>query len=63
MNQIDINREYCKKCRICITFCPKSVFDKESERPEVVRPEDCIGCKMCEMRCPDFAITVTKGEN
>jgi len=22
------------------------------------RAEDCIGCHMCELRCPDFAIQV-----
>jgi 2-oxoglutarate ferredoxin oxidoreductase subunit delta len=22
------------------------------------RPDDCIKCMLCELRCPDFAITV-----
>lgn len=26
---------------------------------QVVHAEQCIGCKMCENLCPDFAITVT----
>jgi 2-oxoglutarate ferredoxin oxidoreductase subunit delta len=25
---------------------------------EVVEPEACIGCKDCELHCPDFAIYV-----
>ena len=25
-----------------------------------VRPEDCIACGQCEMRCPDFAIFVER---
>ena len=50
--------KWCKKCGICVVFCPKGVLalDKEG-RPYVAHPEKCIGCKMCDRRCPDFAIT------
>lgn len=27
---------------------------------EVVAPESCIGCKDCELHCPDFAIYVAE---
>jgi NAD-dependent dihydropyrimidine dehydrogenase PreA subunit len=27
---------------------------------EVVNLEACTACGLCEIRCPDFAITVTK---
>jgi 2-oxoglutarate ferredoxin oxidoreductase subunit delta len=27
-----------------------------------VRPEDCICCRMCELRCPDLAIEVLTEE-
>jgi len=51
--------KWCKGCGICVAFCPKHVleFDDEEQRPLVARPEDCIQCGMCELRCPDFAIT------
>jgi 2-oxoglutarate ferredoxin oxidoreductase subunit delta len=26
----------------------------------VVRPEDCTGCLLCELLCPDLAITVER---
>jgi 2-oxoglutarate ferredoxin oxidoreductase subunit delta len=26
----------------------------------VVKPEACIACMQCELRCPDFAIKVHK---
>jgi 2-oxoglutarate ferredoxin oxidoreductase subunit delta len=27
-----------------------------------VRPQDCICCRLCELRCPDFAIEVETQE-
>ena len=54
--------DWCKGCGICVAFCPKAVleFSDELGKPVVARPEDCIQCGMCELRCPDFAITRTR---
>lgn len=54
---VEINREWCKGCGICVAFCPKSVLDLDAEGVAVwARPEDCIRCALCEMRCPDLAV-------
>ena len=54
-----INREWCKGCGICVHFCPKKVLElDEFEKVSVARPQDCICCKLCELRCPDLAIEV-----
>ncbi|MBF0303694.1 MAG: 4Fe-4S dicluster domain-containing protein [Desulfamplus sp.] len=54
-----INRDWCKGCNICVHFCPKHVLELDSEEKVVaVRPEDCICCRLCELRCPDLAIEV-----
>ncbi len=64
--QIDIFRAWCKACGICVAFCPTGALTKdEAGNPYVKDIEKCINCGWCEIRCPDFAITVetkTKGK-
>jgi len=62
-NHVDIYQGWCKKCGICVAFCPKNVLDiGEDGYPFVKDPEKCNGCGLCEMRCPDFAIVVSEDE-
>lgn len=58
-----IDKEWCKGCGICIHFCPKKVleFDKKG-KVEAVRPDDCIACGLCELRCPDLAIQIIEDQ-
>lgn len=64
--KIDIFKAWCKSCGICVAFCPTGALAKdEAGYPYVKDIEKCINCGWCEIRCPDFAITVetkTKGK-
>jgi 2-oxoglutarate ferredoxin oxidoreductase subunit delta len=53
-----VRERYCKGCGICVAFCPRKVLALKSGKVCVEHPELCIGCRMCELRCPDFAIEV-----
>ena len=60
--KIDIFKAWCKACGICVAFCPTGALAKdEAGNPYVQDIEKCINCGWCEIRCPDFAITVEKG--
>ena len=49
--------EWCKGCLICVDFCPKGVLALDQDQKiQVVDEEACTECKLCELRCPDFAI-------
>ncbi len=62
-----VNEVRCKACDICVSVCPAGVLamepDPSSTLGAMVRvkhPESCIGCKDCELSCPDFAINVAE---
>jgi len=62
---VDVEEGRCKGCGYCVEFCPCHVLQL-SERfnlkgyhpPEVVEPEGCLACGLCELICPEFAIGV-----
>ncbi|MBE2985974.1 MULTISPECIES: 4Fe-4S binding protein [Campylobacter] len=60
-----VDESRCKACDICVSNCPAGVLGMRIEISavlgkiiEVVHPESCIGCRDCELHCPDFAIYV-----
>ncbi len=59
-----IQRQWCKGCRVCVTFCPKQVLDIDDDGKVYAKDlEKCIYCKLCELRCPDLAIEVRDADD
>ena len=65
--KIHVKEEFCKGCGFCVYFCPKKILVM-SDQPDpkgysVTKVKDsnkCTGCRMCELVCPDFAISIEK---
>jgi 2-oxoglutarate ferredoxin oxidoreductase subunit delta len=56
---IEIYKSWCKRCGICAAFCPVEALGQDEAGLAFIKdPEKCTGCRLCEMRCPDFAIHV-----
>jgi 2-oxoglutarate ferredoxin oxidoreductase subunit delta len=70
--RIEIDKERCKGCHICVLFCPRKCivvaeelnrkgyqpveFQKDSQTQEVKK--GCTGCAICALVCPEIAIEV-----
>ena len=66
MSHIVIDENRCKACYLCVQECPKHLIKVSETKTnnlgnKVVEFDDsnneCLGCSMCAIRCPDLAIT------
>ena len=62
---IEVKEDWCKGCNICIDRCPVDALeesDKLNRRgvrpPKLKDKNECNFCRLCELICPDLAITV-----
>lgn len=56
LKQLQVNKEWCKGCGICVAFCPRDVLGIKDGKVNIEDIDSCIECGQCELRCPDYAI-------
>ena len=62
---IEVKEDWCKGCNLCIERCPVDALEESDKlnrrgiRPPKLKEEnECNYCRLCELICPDLAITV-----
>ncbi len=57
---VSFYHDWCKACGICMAFCPQKIIQADKNgKPFITEKDKCVGCRFCEIHCPDFAITVS----
>lgn len=65
---IYLDPKLCKGCLLCLEECPQKALSVGTERSAkgyimpVLDESRCISCGMCDLLCPDQAITTLKKE-
>jgi NAD-dependent dihydropyrimidine dehydrogenase PreA subunit len=58
---LQIEREKCTGCRMCLAVCPHRVFTIEDKLAAIHDRDACMECGACARNCPGEAITVEAG--
>lgn len=62
---IEVKEDWCKGCNICIERCPVNALEESDHLnrrgvrpPQLKQQNECNYCRLCELLCPDLALTV-----
>ncbi len=72
--KIEVDRERCKGCHICIEICPNNrievdeLLNNKGYSPALFKQnvdegeKGCVGCTQCALVCPEVAIEVYRAQ-
>ena len=68
MPRIAVDSAYCKGCGLCVNVCSKQILELDASTisakgyhpVKCIDESQCIGCKFCQLMCPDVAIQVVR---
>lgn len=58
---LELKKDKCKGCGLCIEVCPHRVFVMQNGRAGIVDKDRCMECGACALNCPFKAISVEVG--
>ena len=58
MPTVAVDNAKCNGDGTCVSVCPVSVFEIQSQKAAPINQDACIVCRACESQCPTQAITV-----
>jgi NAD-dependent dihydropyrimidine dehydrogenase PreA subunit len=53
-----INLSKCSGEGSCVDVCPVGVYEIKNKKSTIVNSDVCIGCRACEVQCPNSAIVI-----
>ena len=63
--RVVFDRERCKGCELCKSFCPRKIIAMDTQvnakgycPAMITEQEKCVGCTSCALVCPDNAIEI-----
>ena len=58
---LELNREKCTGCGMCLEVCPHHVFKADAGKVRIQNRDGCMECGACARNCPARAVTVEAG--
>ena len=61
VSTLELSRELCSGCRMCLNVCPQGVFTLSEKKAAIADLDACMECSACATNCPEGALTVRRG--
>ena len=58
---LKLDPEACTGCAMCVTVCPRGVFEISHRKARIAERDSCLECGACALNCPAGAVSVRTG--